>query len=85
MEIARAAVAAAEEGTRLVKSRYENQLARMIDLLDMQTALNGARADLVRARNDLQNSRAQLEYASGELLSWALTATEETPGKGEGR
>jgi outer membrane protein len=85
VEIARAAVAAAEEGTRLVKSRYENQLARMIDLLDMQTALNGARADLVRARNDLQNSRAQLEYASGELLSWALTATEETPGKGEGR
>ncbi|MDH3383733.1 MAG: TolC family protein, partial [Deltaproteobacteria bacterium] len=33
VEIARAAVAAAEEGTRLVKSRYENQLARMIDLL----------------------------------------------------
>jgi len=72
VEIARASVAAAEEGVRLVRSRYENQLARMIDLLDAQTALNGVRADLVRAENDLQQSRAQLEYSSGELLSWAL-------------
>ena len=72
VEIARAAVAAAEEGTRLVRLRYENQLARMIDLLDAQSAQNGARADLVRAENDFLQSRAQLEYASGTLLSWAL-------------
>lgn len=72
VEIARASVAAAEEGTRLVRSRYENQLARMIDLLDAQTALNSVRADLVRAENDLQQSRAKLEYSSGGLLSWAL-------------
>ncbi|MDH3237614.1 MAG: TolC family protein [Deltaproteobacteria bacterium] len=85
VEIARAAVAAAEEGTRLVKSRYENQLARMIDLLDAQTALNGVRADLVRAQNDLQHSRAQLEYASGGLLSWALPGTDGIPGKEGGQ
>jgi outer membrane protein len=76
VEIARAAVAAAEEGTRLVKARYENQLERMIDLLDVQTAQNAARADLVRAENDLLMSRAQLEYASGGLLSWALPGSE---------
>jgi outer membrane protein TolC len=76
VEIARAAVAAAEEGTRLVKARYENQLERMIDLLDAQTAQNAARADLVRAENDLLQSRAQLEYASGGLLSWALPGSE---------
>jgi len=76
VEIARAAVAAAEEGTRLVKARYENQLERMIDLLDVQTAQNAARADLVRAENDLLQSRAQLEYASGGLLSWALPGSE---------
>ncbi len=76
VEIARAAVAAAEEGTRLVKARYENQLARMIDLLDAQTAQNAARADLVRAENDLLQSRAQLEYATGGLLSWALPGPE---------
>lgn len=76
VEIARAAVTAAEEGTRLVRARYENQLERMIDLLDVQTAQNAARADLVRAENDLQQSRAQLEYASGGLLSWALPGSE---------
>lgn len=76
VEIARAAVAAAEEGTRLVKARYENQLERMIDLLDVQTAQNTARADLVRAENDLLQSRAQLEYASGGLLSWSLPGSE---------
>jgi len=76
VEIARAAVIAAEEGTRLVKARYENQLERMIDLLDAQTAQNTARADLVRAENDLLQSRAQLEYASGGLLSWALPGSE---------
>ncbi len=70
--IARAAVTAAEEGMRLVRTRYENQLARMIDLLDAQTALNGVRAGLVRAENDLRQSRAQLEYSSGTLLAWAL-------------
>jgi len=85
LEIARAAVDAAEEGTRLVKARYENQLARMIDLLDAQTALNGARADRVRAGNDLLHSRARLEAASGTLLSWATAAGREPDGKGSAR
>lgn len=71
VEIARASVAAASEGARLVASRYENQLARMIDLLDAQSALNAARADLVGAENDHVQSRAQLEFASGTLLPWA--------------
>lgn len=73
VEIHRASVAAAEEGARLLSSRYENQLARMIDLLDAQSALNAARADLVAAENDLLESRAHLEFASGTLLSWALS------------
>lgn len=77
LAIARAAATAAEEGMRLVRARYENQLARMIDLLDAQTALNGVRAGLVRAENDLRQSRAQLEYSSGTLLSWALSASGE--------
>jgi outer membrane protein TolC len=73
VEIARAAVAAAKEGTRLVKARYENQLSRLIDLLDSQSALHSSRADQVRAENDLQQSRARLEYVSGMLLPWALS------------
>ncbi len=72
--IARAALASAEEGMRLVGKRYENQRARMIDVLDAQSALDGARADLVAAENDVLASRAALELASGTLLSWAAPA-----------
>jgi outer membrane protein TolC len=77
LEIASSAASAADEGTRLLKARYENQLARMIDLLDAQTAVNVARADLVKAENDLRQSRAELLFASGDLLSWALPDSEE--------
>lgn len=69
--IARQAVAAAEEAARLIRARYENQLARMVDLLDAQAALDRARADRVRAENDLLRARADLERATGTLLSWA--------------
>ncbi len=77
-EIARAALAAAEEGVRLLTSRYENHLGRMVDLLDAQTALDGARAARIRAENDVRLSRAQRLYASGGLLSFA---TSEEDGK----
>jgi len=85
VEIARSAAAAAEEGTRLIKARYENQLARMVDLLDAQTALDTARADLVKAENDLRQSRAELLFASGTLLPWALSGSEEIRGREPGR
>ena len=68
-EIARAALASAEEGVRLLTSRYENRLGRMVDLLDAQTALDAARAARIRAENDVRLSRAQRLYASGGLLS----------------
>ncbi|HLO10523.1 MAG TPA: TolC family protein, partial [Desulfobacteria bacterium] len=68
-EIARAALASAEEGVRLLTSRYENRLGRMVDLLDAQTALDAARADRIRSENDMRLSRAQRFYASGGLLS----------------
>jgi outer membrane protein len=70
-EIARAALASAEESVRLLASRYENHLGRMVDLLDAQTALDGARAARIRAENDVRLSRAQRLYASGGLLSFA--------------
>ena len=72
LAIAREAVAAAEEGVRLVRARYENQLGRMIDVLDAQSALDGARAGQVRAANDLRQSRTDLEFATGTLLPWAM-------------
>ena len=75
-EIARAALESAEEGVRLLQSRYENHLGRMVDLLDAQTALDGARAARIRAENDVRLSRAQRLYASGGLLSFAAPSGE---------
>ena len=75
-EIARAALASAEESVRLLASRYENRLGRMVELLDAQTALDGARAARVRAENDVRLSRAQRLYASGGLLSFAAPSEE---------
>ncbi len=80
-EIARAALASAEEGVRLLTSRYENRLGRMVDLLDAQTALDGARAARIRAENDVRLSRAQRLYASGGLLSFAAPSEESGKGK----
>ena len=61
---------------RLLKSRYENHLGRMVDLLDAQTALDGARAARIRAENDVRLSRAQRLYASGGLLSFVAPGAE---------
>ena len=80
--IAREAVAAAEEGTRLLRARYENQLAKMIDVLDAQSALDGARAGQVRAANDLRQARADLEFATGTLLPWATQGRDAEPAGG---
>ncbi|MBE0605399.1 MAG: TolC family protein [Deltaproteobacteria bacterium] len=75
VEIARAAADSAEEGVRKIRARFENQLGRMIDVLDAQAALHQMRADAVRAENDLRHSRARLLYVSGGLLSWVETET----------
>jgi outer membrane protein TolC len=75
-EIARAALASAEEGVRLLTSRYENRLGRMVDLLDAQTALDGARAAHIRAENDVRLARAQRLYASGGLLFFVAPSEE---------
>jgi outer membrane protein TolC len=76
--IARDSVAAAEEGVRLIRTRYENQLGRMVDLIDAQAALDGARAGQVRAGNDLRQAQADLEFATGTLLPWATQGVRET-------
>jgi outer membrane protein TolC len=78
-DLARAALASAEESVRLLTSRYENRLGRMVDLLDAQTALDAARAARIRAENDVRLSRAQRLYASGGLLTFI--APSEKDGK----
>lgn len=63
--IAEGALAAAEEGVRLVRVRYENGLAPMVALLDAQSAVNRARADVTRARAGEALAHGELRYRAG--------------------
>jgi outer membrane protein TolC len=68
IELAKAALKAAEEGKRLVKLRYENGLSPIIDLLDAQTSLDNARAAAVARENEYRIAIANLSYESGTIL-----------------
>jgi len=59
----------AQEALRLVRVRYENSLASMVDLLDTQVMLNNSRAGLITAESDYISSIADLYYQSGILLN----------------
>jgi outer membrane protein TolC len=63
--IAASALAAAEEGVRLVRVRYENGLAPMVTLLDAQSALNRARSDAARARAGVASAKGELLFRAG--------------------
>ena len=69
LELAESRVKLAEESARIVASRYENSLATIVDLLDSQSALNAARADVVAKHNSYMVSIETLKYESGLLLA----------------
>jgi outer membrane protein TolC len=68
-DLTAAALKTAEEGTRLVRVRYEGALAPLVDLLDAQTALNQARANAAAAENDWIDAKARLAYEGGTILN----------------
>ncbi len=68
MEFAASAMKTAEEGERLVKTRYENALSPIVDLLDAQVSLDNSRANSVMKQNDYRVSIANLSYQSGTIL-----------------
>jgi outer membrane protein TolC len=63
--LAVSAQAAAEEGVRLVRLRYENGLAPMVTLLDAQSALNKARSDAARAQAGAATALGELLFRAG--------------------
>jgi outer membrane protein TolC len=63
--IAESARAAAEEGVRLVRVRYENGLAPMVTLLDAQSALNRARSEAARAHAGAAAALGELLFRAG--------------------
>ena len=62
----------AREAQRLVKRRYENGVATLIEVLGAQAQLDKANADLVAARYELAVHRAELKRAVGVLAADTL-------------
>jgi outer membrane protein len=67
LDLSRLAMATAEEGRRLVKSRYENSLSPMIDLLDVQMNVDHARANLVAKENEYRVAVIRVGFESGTI------------------
>ncbi len=67
-EVASSAVAAADEATRLLAKRFDNALATMVELLDAQSALNQARANLVESDANLMLATGRLYHVAGIFL-----------------
>jgi len=68
LEVARHALLAAEEGSRLVSKRFANGLATMVELLDAQSALNRARTGLVERETEHLLATARIYHAAGIFL-----------------
>ncbi|MDP2156373.1 MAG: TolC family protein, partial [Nitrospirota bacterium] len=68
LELAKANLASAEEGRRLVKVRYENSLSAAVDMLDAQASLDAVRADVVAKEAAYLTAIARLSYQSGTIM-----------------
>ncbi|MEE9910850.1 MAG: TolC family protein [Deltaproteobacteria bacterium] len=78
IELAEETLKTADEGTRLLKMRYENGFSSLADLLSAQSSLEQARAGLVERRNAYQTALATLSFESGTILK-DLNLDRETP------
>jgi outer membrane protein TolC len=72
LEVARNALLDAEETVRLLNKRYENSLATMVELLDAQTALNQARANLVETEAGYALAGGRIYYMKGTFVKEML-------------
>lgn len=68
LELAREALKTAEEGTRLVRMRYEQGFSPIVDVLDTQVVLDRARAALVARENEFRLAVLSLGWESGTIL-----------------
>jgi len=68
LELAEARLKLAGESQRLIKSRYENSLTTVVELMDAQSALNASRAAVVEKHNNYSVAAAELMFQSGIIL-----------------
>jgi outer membrane protein TolC len=67
IEVAKAAVAAAEESLRITRNRYEAGMSNVTDLLRNETALLESRTRYLAAVHDQHIAATMLELAAGRL------------------
>ncbi len=67
LDVTLRSVAQAEEALRLLKKRYENGLALMVELLGADTSLREARLEVARARFNTRLAASELKWRSGTL------------------
>lgn len=72
LQVATAALQSAEETVRLLSKRFDNALASMLELLDAQSALNQARANLVESESNLSLATGRLYHSAGTFLKEVL-------------
>lgn len=68
IELSKAALAAAEEGRKLVVSRFENSLSPIVDLLDVQLNVDHSRANVVARENDYFLALVRLGFEAGTIM-----------------
>lgn len=68
LEVARASVSAAEEGTRLIRMRFENGLATMAELLDAESAQARARLKVAETEGEYLTAIGKVYLCKGSFL-----------------
>jgi outer membrane protein TolC len=68
LELSNAALLSAEEGKRLVLKRWENSLSPFVELMDTQTNLDRARANVIKSQNNYKSALLQLSFESGTIF-----------------
>jgi len=68
IDLNREALKTAEEGTRLLRLRYENGFSSLAELLNAQSSLEQARSGLLESENAYKTALATLSFESGTLL-----------------
>jgi outer membrane protein len=68
MRLYQISIRAAEEALRVNQQRYAAGVGTLVDVLNAQSSLAGARFNMVRARLDYRNARAQIEQVIGRDL-----------------
>jgi outer membrane protein TolC len=74
LRVAASALGQSEEALRVVKERYTEGLALMVELLGAEAARTSAQGSKAAATRDLALARAALELATGKSLAPAREA-----------